>query len=142
MELVTDRGKLSSANRSRTEDDRKSRGLATPRLPQDSVSRKLVSGSLAFIFVTIAILIHDDMRQDKEPTRELDGGEIKLEQMQPPFVSLQSYPFVVNHVFPTFSPQKSSWPPPWIAVPSPSTALASNAKINRAVESTEERSKP
>jgi hypothetical protein len=142
MELVSDRGKLSSANRSRTEDDRKSRGLATPRLPKDSVSRILVSGTLALIFVTIAILIHDDMRQDNEFTRELDGAKAELAKMQLPFVSLQSYPCVVDHAFPALSPQDTSSPPPQIAAPSPSTALASNAKINRAVESTEERSKP
>jgi len=62
--------------------------------------------------------------------------------MQLPFVSLQSYPFVVDHAFPALSPQKSSCPPQQIAAPSPSTALASNAKINLAVESAEEPSEP
>ena len=142
MEFVTGHGKLSSANRSSTRGDRESRGLATSQLPKDSISRILVSGTLALIFVTIATLIDDDMRQDNELTRELDGAEAEPAKMQLPFVSLQSYPSVVDHAFPALSPQKSSCPPQQIAAPSPSTALASNAKINRAVESTEERSKP
>jgi hypothetical protein len=126
MESVTDRGNLSSADRSVTGGDRESRGLATPIL---------VSGTLVFIFVTIAILIYDDIRQDNELARELYGTEAELEQMQLPFVSPQSYPSVVDHEFPALSSQETFSPPPQIAVPSPRTAVASNAKINRAVDS-------
>jgi hypothetical protein len=121
MEFVTDRGKLSSANRSSTGGDRESRGLAAPQLPKDSISRILVSGTLVFIFVTIAILIQDDIRQDHELKRELYGTEAELDQMQRPFVSLQSYPTVVDHAFPTLSPKETFSPPPQIAVQNPST---------------------
>jgi hypothetical protein len=80
MEFVTSQGKLSSANRSSARGDCESRGLATSQLPKDSISRILVSGTLALIFVTIAILIHDDMRQDNELTR----GSNQFLEPEPP----------------------------------------------------------
>jgi hypothetical protein len=116
---ATGPGKLSSADRS---GDQESRGLVAPQLPEDSISETLVSGTLVFISVIIAVLIHD-IRHDNELTREPFGTEAELEQTQLPFVSLQSYPSALDHALPALSTQKTSSPPPQIAAPSPTSAF-------------------
>ena len=101
---------VSRWKRSDKEGNRESREPGAPQLPPDRISAVLVIGSLALIFVTIAMLTIADIRPDNDTLREPDTAELNAKNMQQHLGGVQSQPLRLDGAPMGITPNRVSSP--------------------------------